>query len=265
MYMTTLSNTKNELGDLPSTVVIFGVPITPITVESLHAYIDDCLRYKRHVLILNVNAHALNLAYSHPWFRAIYQRADLVFCDGVGVVLAARLLNSHLPGRITYADWMWQLADFASTHSFSLFFLGSRPGIAEKAAAQLLKRYPRLNIVGVHHGFFDKTKGNLENEDVIQRINEASPDILVVGFGMPLQELWLNENWERLNVRVALTGGAVFDYVSGELPRAPQWMNDHGLEWLGRFLIEPKRLWRRYLIGNPLFIWRIFKQKVGLC
>lgn len=262
--MTGLQGEQNEVYDLPSPVIILGVPVTPVTVESLHRYIYRCIQGGQHRLILNVNVHALNLAYSYPWYREIFQHADLVFCDGAGVLLAARMLNLHLPQRITYADWMWQLADFSSDHSFSLFFLGSRPGVAEKAATRLKEKLPNLNIVGVHHGFFDKTKFSLENEKVVQLINRVSPDILIVGFGMPLQELWLNDNWERLNVRVALTGGAVFDYISGKLNRAPRWMNDHGLEWLGRLLIEPGRLWKRYLIGNPLFIWRILKQKIAL-
>jgi N-acetylglucosaminyldiphosphoundecaprenol N-acetyl-beta-D-mannosaminyltransferase len=81
---------------------------------------------------------------------------------------------------------------------------------------------------------------------------------------MPLQERWLMENWDHIDANVALTGGAVFDYVSGELQRAPRWMTDNGLEWLGRLLIEPRRLWKRYLIGNPLFIWRVLKQRLGL-
>ena len=88
------------------------------------------------------------------------------------------------------------------------------------------------------------------------------PDILIVGFGMPLQERWLMQNWENLDARVALTGGAVFDYVSGEVRRGPRVLTDNGFEWLARFLIEPGRLWRRYLVGNPLFLWRVLQQRL---
>jgi N-acetylglucosaminyldiphosphoundecaprenol N-acetyl-beta-D-mannosaminyltransferase len=190
--------------------------------------------------------------------------AEIVFCDGAGVVLGARILGNHIPQRITYADWTWQLAEFAEPRGFTLFFLGARPGVADKAAANLKARYPDLRIVGTHHGYFDKTPGSAENEAVIEQINTVRPNILIVGFGMPLQERWLMENWDRIDANVALTGGAVFDYVSGELQRAPRWMTDNGLEWLGRLLIEPRRLWRRYLIGNPLFLWRVLKQRLGL-
>jgi N-acetylglucosaminyldiphosphoundecaprenol N-acetyl-beta-D-mannosaminyltransferase len=136
--------------------------------------------------------------------------------------------------------------------------------VADKAAANLKARFPDLRIVSTHHDYFDKTPGSAENEAVIEQINAVKPNILIVGFGMPLQERWLMENWDHIDANVALTGGAVFDYVSGELQRAPRWMTDNGLEWLGRLLIEPRRLWKRYLIGNPLFIWRVLKQRLGL-
>jgi N-acetylglucosaminyldiphosphoundecaprenol N-acetyl-beta-D-mannosaminyltransferase len=165
---------------------------------------------------------------------------------------------------MTWADFAWQLTEFAEPRGFTFFFLGARPGVADKAAANLKARYPDLRIVGTHHGYFDKTPGSVENEAVIEQINAVKPNILIVGFGMPLQERWLMENWDRIDANVALTGGAVFDYVSGELQRAPRWMTDNGLEWLGRLLIEPRRLWKRYLIGNPLFIWRVLKQRLGL-
>ncbi len=96
------------------------------------------------------------------------------------------------------------------------------------------------------------------------RTNAVKPNIIIVGFGMQPQERWLMENWDRIEINVALTGGAVFDYVSGELRRAPRWMTDHSLEWLAWLIIEPRRLWKRYLIGNPLFLWRVLKQRLGL-
>jgi N-acetylglucosaminyldiphosphoundecaprenol N-acetyl-beta-D-mannosaminyltransferase len=163
---------------------------------------------------------------------------------------------------VTWADFAWDLAAYAETRDLSLFLLGARPGVAERAAAKLKQRFPDLHIAGTHHGYFDKALGSPQNEVVVDQINAANPDILIVGFGMPLQERWLMENWERLEASVALTGGAVFDYVSGELRRAPRWMTDHGLEWLGRLIIEPRRLWKRYLIGNPLFILRVLRQRM---
>jgi len=244
-------------------VDVLGVRVAALTLAELHARIADHIRHKRHALVLHVNAHGLNLAYKQRWLRDFLHTAATVFCDGVGVVLGARLLGYRIPHRITYADWMWQLAEFAQSRDFSFFFLGARPGIAEKAAERLRECFPSLHIVGMHHGYFDKTAGNAENGAVLQVINAASPSILIVAFGMPEQERWLMENWDCVNADVALTGGAVFDYISGELRRGPRWMTDNGFEWLARMLIEPKRLWRRYLFGNPLFLWRVLKQRLG--
>lgn len=243
---------------------ILNVAIAPISVIELHTHIKNFIETDRKAMVLNVNAQMLNLAFERPWLNNFINCSDLVFCDGAGVLLAARILGFHIPQRITYADWMWQLAEFSAQNGYSFFFLGAQPGVADKAAARLKERFLGLKIAGFHHGFFDKTKGSAENEAVIEEINAVQPDILVVGFGMPLQEQWLLENWERLNARVTLTGGAVFDYISGELRRAPRWMTDHGLEWLGRLVIEPRRLWKRYLVGNPLFLWRVLLQRFGM-
>ena len=234
----------------------------PIRVAEVHAEILKAVRGGDHALVLNVNVHALNLCYRDPVLRAFFNAAPVVFCDGVGVMLAARILGRRLPERITYADWAWELASFAESEGISLFFLGARPGIAEKAAVCLLARHPNLRILGIRHGYFDHGRGAPGNEAVLREINAAKPDILLVGFGMPLQERWLMQNWDRIDARVALTGGAVFDYISGELERGPRLLVNNGFEWLARLLIEPKRLWRRYVIGNPLFLLRVLKQRL---
>jgi len=244
-------------------VNVLGVGVDPLNVPELHARILTTVREGGHALVLHVNVHALNLCYRDPVLRAFFNAAPVVFSDGAGVVLAARILGEHLPKRITYADWAWQLTDFAERENLSLFFLGARPGVAERAAVRLRACHPNLNIVGVRHGYFDHDPGAPENEAVLKEINASRPDVLLVGFGMPLQERWLMQNWDRIDARVALTGGAVFDYVSGETRRGPRLLVDNGFEWLARLLIEPKRLWRRYVIGNPLFLMRVLKQRLA--
>ena len=239
-------------------VNVLGVGVDPLTVEELHAEIENLVRGRKRGLVLNANAHCLNLCYEDPALRGFLNSAEVVFCDGAGVMLAARILGGRIPARITYADWAWQLAAFAAARGFSLYFLGARPGVAREAARRLKERYPELEIAGVRHGYFDRS----ENEAVVEEINAAAPDILLVGLGMPLQEHWLMENRQRLDVGVALTGGAVFDYVSGRLRRGPRLLTRGGLEWLARLLAEPRRLWRRYLVGNPLFLLRVLRQRL---
>ena len=244
-------------------VNVLGVGVDALTVEDLDAQIGRLVRRRGPALVLNVNANCLNLCHEDPALRDFLNRAEVVFCDGAGVMLAARILGRRIPERITYADWAWRLAAFAAARGFSLYLLGARPGVAEEAARRLKGRYPALKIAGVHHGYFDHSPGSPQNEAVVERINASSPDILLVGLGMPLQEYWLMENRHRLDAGVVLTGGAVFDYVSGRLRRGPRLLNESGFEWLARLLIEPRRLWRRYLVGNPLFLLRVLKQRLS--
>lgn len=248
-------------GDTLPSVNVLGVRVDAFRVPELHAMISRIIASQDRALVLNVNAHALNLAYERPWLREFFNRADAVFCDGAGVMLAARMLGARIPQRITYADWMWQLAALAADKGFSIFLLGGRDGVAQKAADRLLERTPALQVVGVHHGYFDKVRGNAENAAIVEAINAAQPHILLVAFGMPEQERWLMENWAELDVNIGLTGGAIFDYVSDNLRRAPRVLTSSGFEWVGRLAIEPARLGRRYLLGNPLFLWRVLAQR----
>ena len=244
---------------------MLGVGVDPITVGELHAGIKRLAAAGAggRGTVLNVNANCLNLLYTDAALRGFFEGADLVFCDGAGVMLAARLLGERIPERITYADWVWRLAAFAEAEGLSLFLLGAAPGVVERAAQRLGTLHPGLRILGAEHGHFDHSPGSTENEAVLQKVNAAKPDILIVGLGMPLQERWLMENRAAIDANVALTGGAVFDYVSGGLRRGPRLLTDNGFEWLARLLVEPRRLWRRYLIGNPLFLFRVLRQRLG--
>jgi N-acetylglucosaminyldiphosphoundecaprenol N-acetyl-beta-D-mannosaminyltransferase len=242
---------------------VLGVGVDPLTAKELGGEIEHLVRGGECALVLNVNAHCLNLCYDDPELRAFVNDAEVVFCDGAGVRFAARMLGGRIPERVTYADWIWQLADLAADRGFSLYLLGARPGVAREAARRLVQHYPGLEIVGVSHGYFDHSAGSRENEAVVEEIKAAAPDLLLVGLGMPLQERWLMENRHRLGAGVALTGGAVFDYVSGRVRRGPRLLRENGFEWLARLLVEPRRLWRRYLIGNFLFLLRVLKQRLG--
>jgi N-acetylglucosaminyldiphosphoundecaprenol N-acetyl-beta-D-mannosaminyltransferase len=245
-------------------VEVLGVPVAALTDDELNAWIGDRIDSDDRALVLNVNAHAFNLAARDERLHELLcRRADVVFADGAGVVLAARMLGGTLPGRITYAEWTWSLAAFAEAHGHSLYFLGAAPGTADRAAARLQASHPALRIVGTHHGYFDRVKGSTENQEVVARINAAKPDILVVGFGMPLQEHWLGDNWDDLTVTIGLAGGAVFDYVSGDLRRGPAILVGHGLESVARLFVEPRRLFRRYVIGNPAFLGRVVVERCG--
>ena len=246
----------------PPPINILGVQVHPLTVDQLHEELAQLIETDSHAEVLHVNVHGMNLSADNPWLRDYLNQAEIVFCDGAGIILGARILGQHIPERITYADWMWQLAEFAAARGYSFYFLGAKPGIAQTAADRMIARFPELKLVGVRDGYFNKDNGHPDNEAVLADINAARPNILIVGMGMPMQERWLLDNWNRIDANIALTGGAVFDYISGDLKRAPAWMTNNGLEWLGRLLIEPRRLWQRYIVGNPVFLARVIRERL---
>lgn len=256
--MTTALETPHTTADL------LGIRFAGYDKQTLLQVLAARITAGQKTLVLSGNVHAFNLAYEQPWLRGLFNRADLVRIDGAGMRLGARLLGQALPPRMTWADFIWELAAFAAPHGYRFFFLGARPGMAEAAARRLQSHYPALQVVGTQHGFFSPQPHHPENEAVLAQIEASRPDILLVGMGMPRQERWIHDNWERLPATVTMTGGAVFDYVSGQLQRPPTLFTHTGFEWLGRLLIEPRRLWRRYLIGNPLFLWRISRQRLGI-
>lgn len=208
--------------------------------------------------VMYVNAHVLNQSQEKPALRSALQSADLVYCDGYGVRLAAKSLEVEIPHRMTGADWVWDLAALCEANGQSVYLLGSEPGVTENAAERLRKAHPDLDVVGHHHGYFEL--GSCHDERVIEDINAKRPDIVLVGMGSPKQELWVQRNAHRIDTDVLWTVGALFDYVSGRVPRAPSWLADNGLEWIFRLAIEPNRMWRRYLLGNPVFVRRVMAQ-----
>ena len=245
-------------------IQILGTKLSLYDQSKLFKIVQTAIINQTRCLITSGNVHAYNLAYQQAWLRSFINRAYVVRLDGAGVRLGAKILGFNTPPRMTWADFGWDLAEFAAANKFSLFFLGGKPGVADKAAEKLKNKFPNLHIAGCHHGYFDKTIDSTQNKSVLERIKVTQPDMLLVGFGMPLQEKWILENENELATQVIFTVGAAFDYVSGRQKRPPAWMTDHGLEWLGRMLIEPKRLWKRYLVGNPLFLWRVLKQRLGV-
>ncbi|MCI0521785.1 MAG: WecB/TagA/CpsF family glycosyltransferase [Chloroflexi bacterium] len=241
---------------------ILGVHVALINVEQAIDRILALLAARQKAIVSYVNVHTVNLVADNPWLRRFINQSDFTYCDGFGIKWGARLLGYRIPGRFTPPDWFPQLAVQCAARGHRLFLLGGLPGVADAASAWLQSSSPGLAICGVQHGYWDKTPGGAENEAVLRRINQAAPDLLVLGMGMPIQERWLIENWTRVNASVALPVGAMFDYLSGSLPRAPRCMTDHGLEWLGRLAIEPRRLGSRYLLGNPRFLFNVLRQRL---
>jgi N-acetylglucosaminyldiphosphoundecaprenol N-acetyl-beta-D-mannosaminyltransferase len=210
-------------------------------------------------VILHVNVNGFNLALQLPWMREFYNSVPLVFCDGDGIRWGLRSLGMRPPPKTTYNVFLWEIARVCEEKGYRLFLLGARPGVAEQAASNLISRYPRLTIA-TSSGYFQK-HGD-ENELVIAQINNSRAHVLVVCFGMPTQELWVRDNAHRLNVNAIFTGGAALDYAAGIARMTPNWIARWHLEWLFRYVQEPRRLFRRYILGNPAFVMRIWANKL---
>ena len=241
---------------------ILGINLSLISKKKLFQLIRSSIRESNRLIVASGNIQSFNLAYKDIRLQKFMNNADVVRLDGAGLGLGARILGYVPPARMTWADLAWDLAGLCRDDDYSMYLLGNGPGMAQKAAEILESINPGLRIVGCMHGFFQKSSGHPENRQVIENINQANPDILIVGLGMPLQEYWLEENMDKLKVPIIMCAGAAFEWIAGEKKRAPQWMLNYGLEWFWRLWLEPRRLFKRYVIGNPVFIIRVMRQKI---
>lgn len=207
-------------------------------------------------LLAFVNPDCLNIAYTQEAYRAVLQNAARVLPDGIGVKIGCRMLGVGLAANVNGTDLFPRLCERAEREGLGLFLLGARPGVAEQVADNMRQRHPALTVAGVQHGYFDAA----EEDAIIERINASGARILLVAFGVPRQELWLSRHHERLQPPVRMGVGGLFDFYSGRIPRAPLWLREIGLEWVWRLAQEPGRMWRRYLLGNPLFLYRVWRQ-----
>lgn len=232
---------------------LLGVRVDCYRLESLLGAVTASIRARSRITVMYVNVHSMNLHHDDPKFAAVLEAADIVYCDGTGVRLGARIAGGGIPERMTGADWIVDLCRVASRESLSLFLLGGAPGVADGAAHLLRARNPGLQILGTASGY------GLD-DSIVDVLNGLKPDIVLVGMGSPTQEKWIAGHRAEIDAPVLWAVGALFDFVTGRIRRGPAWMTEHGLEWACRLVAEPKKLWRRYVIGNPRFIVRILRE-----
>lgn len=229
-------------------VPLFGMQIDPLrmheAIEHLLAWIGEGTRPCRYVVTPNVD-HVV-LFQEQPALREAYADADLVLADGFPVVKASRWLGRPLPERVAGSDLVPALFERGCARGLRVFLLGAAPGVAERAAGNCHQRWPGLQVVGVDSPPLGFERQLTENERILRLIADARPDVLVVGFGAPKQELWVHAHRESIAASVALCAGATIDFLAGEKRRAPRWMQRGGLEWLYRIGTDPSRLAKRY-------------------
>jgi N-acetylglucosaminyldiphosphoundecaprenol N-acetyl-beta-D-mannosaminyltransferase len=241
---------------------VLGNKVTDLTTAELLAEVDSIIARDASEVILNTNVHGINLAQRLPWLKDYRNSVRITHADGAGIALGARLLGYRLGPRVCINDFIWDLAKYCRENDRSIFLLGAARDVVTRAAAVLRQREPQIRIAGVHDGYF--AKQGPETDRVVAEINAARPDILLVGFGMPVQEQWVRDNASRLNVNVIMVVGGFFDRLSGVVPWTPRWMTDNGLEWVYLSLRRPRRFFERYLVGNPKFVLQVLLERMGL-
>ena len=241
-------------------VDILGVGVDNIDKRDLEQAIVDCVEHGRKEVFAYANIHAINIARHNRSFKDFLNSAHVVYCDGEGVRLGSKILGVPVLQRIVLTRWIWDLGALFQERGISVFLLGGRSEAVVKAANHLCARYPRLRLVGYHHGYFERSESG--NVDIRGMINRVAPNVLFVGFGMPEQELWIRRNIDQLSVNAIIPCGGMIDYLSGDVRVPPIWMSEHGIEWVHRLSQDPARFWRRYLVGNPVFMFNVFRESM---
>ncbi|PBC00867.1 WecB/TagA/CpsF family glycosyltransferase [Mesorhizobium sp. WSM3860] len=237
---------------------ILGISVIAIRWDEAVALLSRLIAEQRFTRVSFLNAHNANLAYGDPVFAEALDEF-LVLPDGVGVDIAAKLLyGAPFPDNLNGTDFIPAFLQ-ASTRPLTVALLGATRVNAEAASVKLSALAAQHKFVVVHDGYFSPA----EEPAIVERIAKLRPDILLVAMGVPRQELWIARHIDARHCTLPIAVGALLDFLSGTVPRAPMWMRRLRLEWLFRLCIEPGRLWRRYVVGNPLFLWRVFKQKLA--
>ncbi len=253
--------TYDNFNKLSSKLSVLGLPIENVTLNDAADMITDFL--PRHVdgassenprKYYFVNANSINACYRQSQLAAMLLRADCLFADGIGMRLAAKKLGNDLIDNVNGTDLLPLLCQRAASKQQRVFLLGAKDGVAQRAADKLVAEHPDLQIVGTHHGYISAT----HPDSLINLINDTQPDIVLVAMGTPIQESWIDSHSHRLHCSAVLAVGGLFDFFSGNIPRAPAFMRKHGLEWVFRLFQEPVNKFNRYVVGVPEFLFRLF-------
>ena len=235
-------------------VDLVGVAVDNLDMAGALAEIERLMAGGRPALVVTPNVQHINLIRNNADFRAAYTAASLILPDSVPLVWLSALLGCRLKARVAGSDILPAFCPRAASGGTRLFLLGSRPGVAARAARILEREHPGLRIAGVFSPPEGFEHDKRECERIVKDVRAARPDALFVGLGSPKGEIWAWRHLEALGVPATICVGAAFDFIAGRLRRAPRWVQTAGLEWFFRLVQEPRRMWRRYIIGNAQFL-----------
>ncbi len=236
-------------------LAMFGLPVVNATEQDALDWLCARLNDGIQTRVAFLNAHCVNRAAADATYRTALEEADAILPDGSGLAVAARMRGRRIVANLNGTDLIPALARRLAAAGQSVFLLGGMPGIADAAAAALRHDCPNLIVAGTHHGYFNKD----QERGVIDTINRSGADVLLVAMGVPSQDVWLRDAASRLSPKLTFGVGGLFDFLSGRIPRAPEVLRRFGLEWTYRLYQEPRRMWRRYIAGNPAFVLRAAK------
>jgi N-acetylglucosaminyldiphosphoundecaprenol N-acetyl-beta-D-mannosaminyltransferase len=239
-------------------ITLFGCPIDNLSFDDTLKKIEDSIRKGKTIRHCAVNAAKIVKIQTDRKLREIVTSSDVVNPDGQSIVWATRLLKKPLSERVTGIDLMQKLLELAANKGYKVFLLGAKEEVIRELKEKLKWQLPNLNLVGWRNGYFSPD----QEEGIVKEINGKAPDMLFVGMSSPKKEYWMSKYQSALKVPFRMGVGGSFDVLVGKTKRAPGWMQRVGLEWFYRFLQEPTRMWRRYLVTNSLFLFFLLKEKL---
>jgi N-acetylglucosaminyldiphosphoundecaprenol N-acetyl-beta-D-mannosaminyltransferase len=242
-------------------VKILNVYFTSIESSELFQFFRESIKNNQFSQVVIAPVNSIIAAYYDRKLNEIYNNADFVLCDGMPIKWASKFLNTPILERITGLDLLPDLVAFASKENFTLFLLGGSPGVGVQLKEVILQKFPDCKILGIYVPPFMNVFDAQENQKMVDAVNTAKPNIVLVSLTAPKQDLWIAQNITKLHPALYVGIGGAFEVMAGIKKRAPKWMHGAGLEWLFRLIQEPKRMYRRYLIEAPLFIPLILRQK----
>lgn len=242
---------------------VLGVPVSAVNLQSAAAAVLDCIKRDERMYVAVADVHSVIEAQTDKDLMGIYRRAGMVVPDGMPLVWLSKLAGRRQVGRVAGTDLVHAVSEALAAAGGGAFFYGGRPGVADAVATKLELQYSGLGTAGTFCPPFRELNEG-ERKDVVATINENAPVVVWVGLGAPKQEMWMAEFREDLDAPVLIGVGAAFDFVSGDVRRAPVWIQRAGFEWLFRVFQEPRRLLKRYAQTIPLFLYYLAASRVGL-
>jgi N-acetylglucosaminyldiphosphoundecaprenol N-acetyl-beta-D-mannosaminyltransferase len=234
---------------------LLGCPLDPVTLDEAVSLVEDAVDARRPVQHTALNAAKLVRVQRDEALRAAVVGSELVTADGQAVVWASRLVGEPVPERVTGIDLFAALLPLAARRGFRVYLLGARPAVAARAVAEIRARHPDLPLVGWRDGYYDPA----DEEAVVEEISAAAPDLLFVALETPAKETFIARYRDRIGAPFTMGIGGTLDILAGERRRAPRWLQRAGLEWCYRLLQDPRRLARRYVVGNTLFTMLVLR------